>query len=233
MATLTFKCKPKDDKLEVTIVSCEGLPDLDGALNLTDPYVVVRVGKEKQKTKAVGGALNPEFDEETSTFLFENGPEVALQSRIRFHVMDKDTFTPDDLIGKASIKLSEVDQTGEPITMELVSLSDGETYLSDGQVTAIYRLFSVLDSANTGKIDPELKNLVAENTSKASVLLGELNAYMEDKDESGDVSFGEFLEQFRLHEDPGDAEDIDKLTEEFKELLKTKEEPKLAQLRFA
>ena len=71
MATLTFKCKPKDDKLEVTIVSCEGLPDLDGALNLTDPYVVVRVGKEKQKTKAVGGALNPEFDEETSTFLFE------------------------------------------------------------------------------------------------------------------------------------------------------------------
>jgi len=233
MATLTFKCKPKDDKLEVTIVSCEGLPDLDGALNLTDPYVVVRVGKEKQKTKAVGGALNPEFDEETSTFLFDNGPEVALQSRIRFHVMDKDTFTPDDLIGKASIKLSDVDQTGEPITLELVSLSDGETYLSDGQTTAIYRLFSVLDLANTGKIDPELKNLVAENTSKASVLLGELNAYMEDKDESGDVSFGEFLEQFRLHEDPGDAEDIDKLTEEFKELLKTKEEPKLAQLRFA
>jgi len=232
MATLTFKCKPQDDKLEVTIVSCEGLPDLDGALNLTDPYVVVRVGKEKQKTKAVGGALNPEFDEETSTFLFENGPEVALQSRIRFHVMDKDTFTPDDLIGKASIKLSDVDQTGEPITLELVSLSDGETYLSDGQTTAIYRLFSVLDLANTGKIDPELKNLVAENTSKASVLLGELNAYMEDKDESGDVSFGEFLEQFRLHEDPGDAEDIDKLTEEFKELLKTKEENKLAQLRF-
>jgi len=222
MATLTFKCKPKDDKLEVTIVSCEGLPDLDGALNLTDPYVVVRVGKEKQKTKAVGGALNPEFNQETSTFLFENGPEVALQSRIRFHVMDKDTFTPDDLIGKASIKLSDVDQTGEPITLELVSLSDGETYLSDGQTTAIYRLFSVLDPANTGKIDPELKNLVAENTSKASVLLGELNAYMEDKDESGDVSFGEFLEQFRLHEDPGDAEDIDKLTEEFKELLKAK-----------
>ena len=153
--------------------------------------------------------------------------------------MDKDTFTPDDLIGKvcfffvpflpehicspqASIKLSDVDQTGEPITLELVSLSDGETYLSDGQTTAIYRLFSVLDPANTGKIDPELKNLVAENTSKASVLLGELNAYMEDKDESGDVSFGEFLEQFRLHEDPGDAEDIDKLTEEFKELLKAK-----------
>ena len=123
---------------------------------------------------------------------------------------------------QASVKLASVDLTGTPIKLELFSPNSAETHLSYGQVTAIYRLFSVLDLANTGKIDPELKNLVAENTSKASVLLGELNAYMEDKDESGDVSFGEFLEQFRLHEDPGDAEDIDKLTEEFKELLKAK-----------
>merc|ERR1712083_817370 len=117
-------------------VSCEGLPDLDGALNLTDPYVVVRVGKEKQKTKAVGGALNPEFDEETSTFLFENGPEDALQSRIRFRVMDKDTFSPDDLIGKASIEVSKAKaKAGEEIELPLVGVSDGETHLSDAQTT--------------------------------------------------------------------------------------------------
>ena len=71
MATLTFKCKPEDDKLKVTILSCEGLPDLDGALNLTDAYVIVRLGKERKITKAVGGALDPKFDEETSTFLFD------------------------------------------------------------------------------------------------------------------------------------------------------------------
>ena len=46
MPSLTFKCKAAKDenKLEVTILSCEGLPDLDDAFNLTDPYVVVKVG---------------------------------------------------------------------------------------------------------------------------------------------------------------------------------------------
>ena len=54
------------------------------------------------------------------------------------------------------------------------------------------------------------------------MLLGKLNALTVDKDGDGDVSFGEFLEQFRLNEDPGDAEDS--LTEEFKILPDAKEE---------
>ena len=65
---------------------------------------------------------------------------------------------------------------------------------------------------------------MADNASKAAVLLGELNAFMADKDGDGHVSFGEFLEQFRLNEDPGDAEDINGLTEELKTLLEAKEE---------
>ena len=72
MPSITFKCQPKEDeKLEVTILSCEGLPDLDSALNLTDPYVIVKLGKEKKHTKAVGGEINPKFDKETSTLLFD------------------------------------------------------------------------------------------------------------------------------------------------------------------
>ena len=70
--SLTFKCSTdKDGKLEVTIVSCENLPDLDGAFNKTDAYVVVKVGKEKKNTKAVS-SLNPKFNENTnSTLLFD------------------------------------------------------------------------------------------------------------------------------------------------------------------
>ena len=74
MATITFKCEEKDDKLEVVVLSCKGLPDLDGAFNLTDAYVVVKIGAGKdkpQKTKPVEGSLNPKFDPETSTFLFD------------------------------------------------------------------------------------------------------------------------------------------------------------------
>ena len=74
MATLTFKCEEKDGKLEVVVLSCKGLPDLDSAFNLTDAYVVVKIGagnEKPQKTKAVEGSLDPKFNPKTSTFQFE------------------------------------------------------------------------------------------------------------------------------------------------------------------
>ena len=71
---LTFKCElQKDGQLAVRIVSCANLADLDstGSYNLSDPYVVVKVGQEKKFTKTISDDLNPIFPEETSTFLFE------------------------------------------------------------------------------------------------------------------------------------------------------------------
>ena len=76
MATpeLTFKCKLEEDgQLSITIISCANLDDLDlgGSFNLSDPYVVVKVGEEKQFTKTISDDLNPKFPEDTSTFLFQ------------------------------------------------------------------------------------------------------------------------------------------------------------------
>ena len=71
---LTFKCElQKDGQLAITIVSCANLTDLDssGSHNLSDPYVMVKVGQEKKFTKTISDDLNPIFPEETSTFLFE------------------------------------------------------------------------------------------------------------------------------------------------------------------
>ena len=109
---------------------------------------------------------------------------------------------------------------GEPIRLELVSQSDGETHLSEGQATAIYNLFRTLDTEGSGTLDAKYlsKKLAADKTSKAAVLMGELEAFFNDKDGDGNVSFGEFFEQFRLHEDPGDAAEINKLTEEIQTL---------------
>jgi len=223
---LTFKCEEKGDNLEVTIVSCKGLPDLDGAFNLTDAYVIVQLGTKKERTKAVGGKLDPKFEKD-NVFEF-NIKDVALQSRIRFRVMDKDTFSPDDLIGKASIEVSKAKaKAGEEIELPLVGVSDGETHLSDAQTTAIYNLFSVLDPDNTGTIKPEFKKLVDENKAgKAAVLLDELKSYVDDKrdiDGNNEVSFGEFLEQFRGHENPGNTEHINDLTAELKIIVEKKE----------
>ena len=59
-----------------------------------------------------------------------------------------------------------------------------------------------------------------------AVLRNELKAFVDEKkDKHGDgvVTFGEFLEAFRVHEDPGNTEDINKMTEEFKQLKAAQE----------
>ena len=95
---------------------------------------------------------------------------------------------------------------------------DRERVLTFSQTTAIYNLFAVLDPDNTGYIPPETQNLVVDTATKEAVLLTELKAFIDEKKDTngdGEVSFGEFLEAFRNQEDPGNTEDINKLTAEF------------------
>ena len=124
---------------------------------------------------------------------------------------------------QASLKLSKAKElSGQSKKLMLVGPSEGETHLSLSQTTAIHALFAVLDPENTGIIPEGTQNLVVDSATKEAVLLNELKAFIDDKNDingDGKVSFGEFLEAFCVHEDPGSAEDINKLTEEFK-LLK-------------
>jgi Ca2+-dependent lipid-binding protein len=112
-----------ESKLSIEVISCSNLPDCDlagiGFGNKSDPYVIVKVGKDgkPQQTKAVAGKLNPVFPKGTSTFTFD--VEDATKRRIFFEVMDKDTFTKDDLIGKASIKLSKGQVNGILLSLAL------------------------------------------------------------------------------------------------------------------
>ena len=73
---------------------------------------------DKQQTKAIPGKLNPVFKKESSTFHFDVGSlrfnfndlilmiqvEDPSAKRIYFEVMDKDTFTKDDLIGEVILQ---------------------------------------------------------------------------------------------------------------------------------
>jgi len=96
--TLTFNAKDTDGYLAVSVLKASDLPDMDGMGNKSDPYVKVRVGSEEHKTK-VADELSPTFDSESSTFQFQmegDGTEIF------FEVWDKDTFTDDDFMGKAS-----------------------------------------------------------------------------------------------------------------------------------
>merc|ERR1712107_60441 len=117
-----FRAKGKNGKLQITVISCKDLPDADlagiGFGNKSDPYVTVRVGSDgkKQQTKAISGKLDPVFKKETSVFEFDVSPTAKT---IFFEVMDKDTFTPDDLIGKAQIKLTQGQANGILLSLAL------------------------------------------------------------------------------------------------------------------
>jgi len=221
--SITFRCKSLEgDRLELTILCCEDLPDLDWWTK-SDPYVTVKVGGKKEHTETIKDDLNPKFDEESSTFIFDVGSGVvARNARIQLKVWDGDSLC-DDFIGQANVALSKADMTGEPIKLGLFGPNAYEAVLSSEETLAIYRLFAAMDTAGTGKLDHEsLKSLVVNPTEEAAELLNEIDSFMEDTDNSGDVSFVEFLEQFRLHEDTPSAEEIDKLAAEFRELLKEK-----------
>lgn len=68
-------------------------------LQHSDPYVVVRLGKQKVKTRVIKKNLNPIWDEELSLYIPENALSLKLE------VFDHDTFSRDDKMGDLVIDL--------------------------------------------------------------------------------------------------------------------------------
>lgn len=85
------------DSIKVTIVSATDLVNADALLGgrvdamfggKSDPYVIVKLGEEKFKTKTMKNNLNPEFNEEF-TFQWNQKDDLLLD------VMDKDMISKD------------------------------------------------------------------------------------------------------------------------------------------
>jgi len=198
---LTFKCNLQEDgQLSITIISCANLLDLDcaGSFNLSDPYVVVKVGENKQFTKTISDDLNPKFPEDTSTFLFQVGGDIS-KCAIFFKVMDKDPLSSDDVIGQAGIKLTDGEATGSgEMTIPLKSkVPFSGKRMTDDQMNALYRLFAALDVNNNGEVDADPNKIKSEAwNEELKGLFKEIEVFLEDKDDSNTVSFAEFVDQF-------------------------------------
>ncbi|KAK7310101.1 hypothetical protein RJT34_07374 [Clitoria ternatea] len=82
----------------------------------SDPYVVVNMGEQKLKTRAVKNNCNPEWNEELTLSIKD------IQIPINLIVYDKDTFSADDKMGEAVINLKPY---VECLGMGLEKLSDG------------------------------------------------------------------------------------------------------------
>ncbi|PKA62461.1 putative ADP-ribosylation factor GTPase-activating protein AGD13 [Apostasia shenzhenica] len=83
----------------------------------SDPYVVLRMGNQKLKTRAIKNSVNQEWDEELTLSIED--PTIP----IKLEVYDKDTFTADDPMGDAEfeiLSLFEVSRT------DLAGIPDGQ-----------------------------------------------------------------------------------------------------------
>ncbi|KAG8373797.1 hypothetical protein BUALT_Bualt11G0062500 [Buddleja alternifolia] len=67
----------------------------------SDPYVIVRMGKQKLKTRVVKKNVNPEWNEELTLSIVDPTLPIKLQ------VYDKDTFSLDDKMGDAEFDIKE------------------------------------------------------------------------------------------------------------------------------
>ncbi|CAJ1932437.1 unnamed protein product [Sphenostylis stenocarpa] len=63
----------------------------------SDPYVVVKMGDQKLKTRVIKNNCNPTWDEEFTLFVKD------VNTLVHLTVYDKDTFTVDDKMGEAEV----------------------------------------------------------------------------------------------------------------------------------
>ncbi|XP_068651670.1 GTPase activating protein 1-like [Aristolochia californica] len=68
-------------------------------LNTSDPYIILKMGKQKLKTHVVKKNVNPEWNEELTFSISDPIKPIKLA------VFDKDTFSHDDKMGDAEIDI--------------------------------------------------------------------------------------------------------------------------------
>ncbi|XP_044506009.1 protein C2-DOMAIN ABA-RELATED 2-like [Mangifera indica] len=82
----------------------------------SDPYVIIRMGRQKLKTRVVKRNLNPEWNEELTLSISD--PPVP----IKLLVYDRDRFSPDDKMGDAEFYITDYLQA---LRMQLEGLPSG------------------------------------------------------------------------------------------------------------
>ncbi|KAG4168955.1 hypothetical protein ERO13_A12G056400v2 [Gossypium hirsutum] len=82
----------------------------------SDPYVVIRMGKQKLKTRVIKKNVNPEWNEDLTLSI------VDLSLPVKLTVYDRDTFSLDDKMGDAEF---EIGPLVNAVKMRLEGLPNG------------------------------------------------------------------------------------------------------------
>ncbi|KAK4414191.1 protein C2-DOMAIN ABA-RELATED 4 [Sesamum alatum] len=82
----------------------------------SDPYVVVKMGKQRLKTRVINKDINPEWNEDLTLSVADPNDPVSIT------VFDHDTFSPDDPMGDAEF---DIKQFLEAVRMQHDDIPDG------------------------------------------------------------------------------------------------------------
>ncbi|XP_033116484.1 C2 domain-containing protein 5-like [Anneissia japonica] len=91
-------------KLKVRIIAARDLPIMDRASDLADAFVEVKFGQDIHKTEVCRKSLNPQWN--TDWYKFEVDDEELQDEPLQIRVMDYDTYSAHDVIGKLYIDLN-------------------------------------------------------------------------------------------------------------------------------
>jgi calcium/calmodulin-dependent protein kinase I len=113
-----------DKVLVVKLIEGKALAIRDRS-GTSDPYVVLRIGKQKTKSKVIKKNLDPKWDQ-IFTFHFDN-----VKDRLRLEVFDHDVFTKDDYMGFAELSLEEIEEGAtEDKWLKLQDVEKGEIHIT-------------------------------------------------------------------------------------------------------
>jgi Ca2+-dependent lipid-binding protein len=122
-------------KVKVRIVSARHLPVMDRSSENTDAFAEVKFGDQTHKTEVCRKSLNPTWNSEW--FRFEAADDRELQDEpLQIRVMDYDTYSANDAIGKVYVDLNPLLMRGNS-NIKGVGAPEGRAGGGDGEAPAV------------------------------------------------------------------------------------------------
>lgn len=112
-------------RLEIQVLAAKCLPVMNKSINSTDAFVEIHFLDNIEKTDVIT-SLNPEWN--SDTFVFDTDEKELAEEWIQFRVMDHDTYSANDAIGRVCVdgnvfvermRMTHIDSLSEQISLKI------------------------------------------------------------------------------------------------------------------